>query len=89
MADVSLDGRIAALRHFNRLYTRRIGVLAAGHLDSDFSLAETRVLYEVAHRDDLTAASMSKELGLDAGYLSRMLRSLEKRRLIKREASTA
>ena len=89
MADVSLDGRIAALRHFNRLYTRRIGVLAAGHLDSDFSLAETRVLYEVAHRDDLTAASMSKELGLDAGYLSRMLRSLEKRRLIKREASAA
>ncbi len=89
MADVSLDHRIAAMRHFNRLYTRRIGVLAEGHLDSDFSLAETRVLYEVAHRDDLTAASMSKELGLDAGYLSRILRSLERRRLIKREASAA
>ena len=87
MADVSLDRRITAIRHFNRLYTRRIGVLPEGHLDSEYSLAATRVLYEVAHRDHLTAASMSKELGLDAGYLSRILRTLEKRRLIRRAAS--
>jgi DNA-binding MarR family transcriptional regulator/GNAT superfamily N-acetyltransferase len=89
MADISFDRRIEAVRRFNRLYTRRIGVLPEGHLDSEYSLAASRVLYEVAHRDDLTAASMSRELGLDAGYLSRILRSLEKRRLIRREASAA
>jgi DNA-binding MarR family transcriptional regulator/GNAT superfamily N-acetyltransferase len=80
---------IAAVRRFNRFYTRRIGVLQEGHLQSPFSLATVRVMYELAHRDGLTATVLGKELGLDAGYLSRILRDLEARKLIVRKTSAA
>src|SRR6478672_9565852 len=66
----------ARVRRFNRFYTRRLGLLDAGHLHTPFTLAEVRVLYEVAHRDQPTAAAIAEALGLDAGYMSRLLRAL-------------
>jgi DNA-binding MarR family transcriptional regulator/GNAT superfamily N-acetyltransferase len=74
--------RIDAVRQFNRFYTRKIGVLGNSVYRSPFSLTQARVLYELAHRRQTTAAELVRELGLDPGYLSRILRSFRKRGLI-------
>jgi DNA-binding MarR family transcriptional regulator/GNAT superfamily N-acetyltransferase len=78
---------ITAVRQFNRFYTRQIGVLRKTYLDSPYSLGEMRVLYELAHADELTASDIARALDLDAGYLSRLLRNFEKRGLISRKTS--
>jgi DNA-binding MarR family transcriptional regulator/GNAT superfamily N-acetyltransferase len=81
------DDRITAVRRFNRFYTRQIGVLRKNFLDSPYSLAEARVLYEIASRRAPTASDVARTLDLDAGYLSRLLRQFERRGLIRRETS--
>jgi DNA-binding MarR family transcriptional regulator/GNAT superfamily N-acetyltransferase len=83
------DDLIAAVRAFNRFYTRRLGVLEQQLLDSPFSLTEARVLYELAHRDNLSAKVIGSELGLDAGYLSRIVQNFQDQGLITRRASAA
>jgi len=89
MADTDFEQRVATVRRFNRFYTKQIGLLHEGYLESSFSLAEARVLYELAHRDKPAATELARELGLDAGYLSRILRGFERRRLIRRTPSKA
>ncbi len=89
MPEVTLDARIAAVRRFNRFYTRQIGVLRKTYLDGPFSLAEARVLYEIGRGEGLTASDIARKLDLDAGYLSRTLRGFEKRGLIRRTTSKA
>ncbi len=79
--------RVAAVRRFNRFYTRQIGVLRRNYLDSPYSLGEMRVLYELAHGGARTASDIGRALDLDAGYLSRVLRNFEKHGLISRRTS--
>ena len=85
-SNTALDPDVSAVRAFNRFYTRKIGVVD-GMASNPFSLAEARVLYELAHRERPTATDIRKELGLDAGYLSRILRDFERRKLITRQPS--
>jgi DNA-binding MarR family transcriptional regulator/N-acetylglutamate synthase-like GNAT family acetyltransferase len=87
MKDTGLSEKIEAVRHFNRFYTKHIGALNEGLLESPFSLTEARVIYELSNRKKTTAAELGNELGLDAGYLSRTMRDFEKRKLIRKESS--
>src|SRR6476469_4800425 len=84
MSLIESDGRIAAVRAFNRFYTRKLGVLDQHLGKSPFSLSEARVLYELAQRDDLAAKEIGNELGLDPGYLSRIVQSFDEKGLIAR-----
>jgi DNA-binding MarR family transcriptional regulator/GNAT superfamily N-acetyltransferase len=84
MAEPAADMTVGAIRDFNRFYTRKIGVVD-GTASSPFSLAEARVLFELARLEKPTATDIRKELGLDAGYMSRILRELERRKLVSRE----
>ena len=75
----------AAIRRFNRFYTREIGVLDGHLLQSGFSLAEARILYELGQTPEIAATDIGEKLNLDRGYLSRMLRAFQRKRLISRQ----
>lgn len=81
--------RIELIREFNRFYTRRIGVLHEGLLHTKFTLTESRLLWELAHHDGKTATDLSRELDLDAGYMSRLLRGFKDRGLLKTTRAAA
>jgi DNA-binding MarR family transcriptional regulator/GNAT superfamily N-acetyltransferase len=83
----SLLNDIATFRRFNRMYTRYIGTLNEGLLQSEYSLAEARVLYELATRTEPKAGEIAEGLGVDPGYLSRLLGKFERGGLLKRKVS--
>ena len=79
------EQEIAAVRAFNRFYTRKLEVLDQHLLKNPFSLSEARVLFELAHRGDLSAKGIGQELGLDPGYLSRIVQKFDEDGLISRK----
>ncbi len=81
------EEKISAVRHFNRFFTRQIGVLREGLLHSPYPLTEARILFELGNREQLTASALCRELGLDAGYLSRILARLEQQGLLEKVRS--
>lgn len=81
------DDRVAAVRSFNRFFTRQIGVLREGLLHSQFTLTEMRVLYELAHHGDQPSAALCRDLGLDRGYLSRIVTGFEAAGLVAKVPS--
>ncbi len=81
------QNEIERVRKFNRFYTRRMGLLREGILDSPFSLTQARVLYEVAHRPGVRVTELAAELGFDRGYLSHMLSGFEAKGLVERAVS--
>jgi DNA-binding MarR family transcriptional regulator/N-acetylglutamate synthase-like GNAT family acetyltransferase len=87
MTTASLDQAVASVRRFSRFYTRRMGVLQEALLGSAFTLPEARIIYEIAVRERTTASDLVADLGLDAGYVSRLIKSLEERGFIARRPS--
>jgi DNA-binding MarR family transcriptional regulator/GNAT superfamily N-acetyltransferase len=89
MKNSKLSRSVESVREFNRFYTKQIGVLDDGLLKSPFSLAEARVIYELAARGEATATEIKAELALDAGYLSRLLKGLDSQSLIEKKSTDA
>src|SRR5918997_401914 len=78
------EARVDEIRRFNRFFTRRIGVLGEGLLHSPYTLTEARVLFEVAREEGLVASDLVRDLGLDPGYLSRIIGGLDRRGLLEK-----
>ena len=83
----ALPDQIAAIRSFSRFYTRKLGIIEPKLLDSPFTLQEARIIYEIAHRAVCTATDLTRDLGLDPGFLSRTLQALQRRQIITRKPS--
>ena len=86
-ADPDLESEIAAVRGFSRFYTRKLGIIEPTLLDSPWTLQEARIIYEIAARQTCTATDLVRALGLDAGYLSRTLQTLQQRQIVARKPS--
>src|SRR5215470_20398458 len=87
MATQQSDREISAVRAFNRFYTRKLGIIEPKLLHSPFTLQEARIMYEIAHRPACTATDLTRGLGLDPGFLSRTLQSLQRRQIVTRKPS--
>ncbi|CAN7474765.1 helix-turn-helix domain-containing GNAT family N-acetyltransferase [Bradyrhizobium sp. LjRoot220] len=87
MSQNDSDQAIAAVRAFNRFYTRKLGVLEPKLLHSPFTLQEARILYEIRHRPACTATDLTRDLGLDPGFVSRTLQTLQRRQIVTRNAA--
>ncbi len=87
VSNIQEEAQISAVREFNRFYTARLGLLRKRHLDGEFSLTEARILYEIGASPRLTASSLRNTLGLNAGYVSRSLALLTKRKLVRQTPS--
>jgi DNA-binding MarR family transcriptional regulator/GNAT superfamily N-acetyltransferase len=87
VSNIKEEEQISAVREFNRFYTARLGLLRKRHLDGDFSLTEARMLYEIGASPRLTASSLRDTLSLDAGYVSRTLAQLSRRKLVRQTTS--
>jgi DNA-binding MarR family transcriptional regulator/ribosomal protein S18 acetylase RimI-like enzyme len=81
------DPTVDHIRRFNRFYTRRIGALDEGLVDTRWPLPVARLIYEIAHREPVTATELRAAVGLDAGYLSRLLRGLAEQGVIRQQRS--
>src|SRR3954468_15441221 len=79
--------QVASMREFNRFYTARLGLLRRRHLDGEFSLTQARILYEIGAHPIITASTLCEVLELDAGYISRLLSALTRRRVVRQAAS--
>ena len=86
-AEPVTDGQVAAVREFNRFYTNVIGLLREGLLDTPYSLAEARILFELAREGEAETAHLRRWLDIDAGYLSRLLARFETDGLVTRTRS--
>src|SRR5712691_11289490 len=82
-----LSGLTATVRQFTRFYTRFVGIFQPGYLGTRFSVAQARIIYEVAQNNGVTASHLAKNLGVDSGYLSRILSGFEREGLLKRSRS--
>jgi DNA-binding MarR family transcriptional regulator/GNAT superfamily N-acetyltransferase len=85
--DLELERQVAAVRRFSRFYTRKFGIIEPKLLDSPWTLQEARIIYEIAERQTCTATDLVRALGLDAGYLSRTLQTLQQRQIVARKPS--
>lgn len=85
----NLAEQVSAVRQFNRFYTAKLGLLRRRHLDGDFALTEARILYEIGAGSRITASALCQTLELDAGYISRLLSALTRRKLVRRSSSAA
>ena len=87
MSATDFDSQVAAIRGFSRFYTRKLGIIEPKLLHSSFTLQQARILYEIAHRPACTATDLARDLGLDPGFLSRTLQSLQRRQILTRKPS--
>src|SRR3954447_9043992 len=85
MSPNNADQQVAAVRGFNRFYTRKLGLIEPKLLDSPFTLQEARILYEIRHRTACTATDLTRDLGLDPGFVSRTLQALQRRQIVTRK----